>query len=1020
MIRRIIGAVIWTLLATGPASGEWLELETGNHRIYFESEMAEYALAVSGAIRQMGPGVADNYEFAPHDRTSWVLHDRAEFFNGGAYTLLNHIELYSTTDDFDLRGYHPWVENVATHEFAHITTITPGQRFPRWLGGLVIGGIEEFGKSARGVSMAKGGLSLVVFSESMPRWFTEGIAQYEAERAGFDSFDTHRRMLQRTAWSEGKLLSFDQMRSTIGKDYVGGEMVYNQGYSWMHFLVDNWGYESLYNVIRTYGDSTMTSFNRAIEKTYGLPVTELDRRWRGHVERQAISDINRQPWIFEGEPFDNRGKYNMRPSVSPDGQWLAYVSSGSAERRNDTLVITPVTAPSEQTAIAATTADRAAWSLDSTFLVATTGRDHRRGIRQTYELIKVDPLSGEYEYLTERARMRWPAIDPTSGRLYAAQRSPGGWNLVAMTVTGATVTDITRQTDLPWGWQIRDLTFAPDGTLYATLMHGTRADLMRMDPDSPATVDILDWPDSEERRPAAATTGTVWFSSDRSGIFQAYVLDTTNGTIEMRTGAIGGVVDAAPVAATMAVATVYHHGKFQLNWLPLTAVTHARPISDVNWATVTLPTRAAGSASSAAFRPAKFRLARPLIYPEFEYLFGEPLGGVILSLADERLNHSLQLEGLFGESIDVNLDYSYSRYGYTGLAPVVGFSASRFLGDLEFALPGIGQTRSPFTWDSMSVSTAYRPGDAWTLGSSVGASRIRFEDKIGLLGVGRSYDRLNRIDADLAAIYSRGSTRLRTDIDPRGLTLYLAAAGARSTVALPQIDSTGNAVLDPATGLLELGEQSNAYFRGLGDLFWARGGDHMAAELGLRVGWISRDVDVFDEFFLGGNVFSFRRGEFRSFSNLPGYDDFAISGEKLVLARAATRAMLATNLGAWGPFLFDALLVEFALEAGNAWPDAARFGQLAKRWFQGELAATAPRPSNISTAAYDPDYTGFLYDAVVDLRLKADIFNGIPWNSYVRVAYGFQDDERFNVDQNRFVRRDAVPVRIYFGLGTGF
>jgi len=208
--------------------------------------------------------------------------------------------------------------------------------------------------------------------------------------------------------------------------------------------------------------------------------------------------------------------------------------------------------------------------------------------------------------------------------------------------------------------------------------------------------------------------------------------------------------------------------------------------------------------------------------------------------------------------------------------------------------------------------------------------------------------------------------------------------------------------------------------------------------LAADVGWIDRDVEDVDEFFLGGNIFSLRRGEVRSFTNMPGYDDFSISGEKFMLYRAAVRYTAATDLGGIGPIQFDALVFELAAHAGNAWPHSTSFGDIFEGWLRGNIWADfVPRRGGLLTneqgpIALDeqgnalrisnaPVEPGLLFDSSFDIRLKTILFDAVPWNSFIRVARAWNTRTTKLGPQLDAVLNDEVPdIRVIFGLGTGF
>src|SRR3989338_356462 len=139
--------------------------------------------------------------------------------------------------------------------------------------------------------------------------------------------------------------------------------------------------------------------------------------------------------------------------------------------------------------------------------------------------------------------------------------------------------------------------------------------------------------------------------------------------------------------------------------------------------------------------------------------------------------------------------------------------------------------------------------------------------------------------------------------------------------------------------------------------------------------------------------------------SFPGYDGYSIIGETRALAELNYNFPLATDLRYSGSiFYLDDIYGTIFTHAGNAWD----YGKLS---------------NNDQTFSFDPA-TGekikvreksplLLFDAGLELRMKAFIFHYTPWFSFVTVAYGFYNQYNYGF-------RDEYPVRIYAGLGSGF
>ena len=79
-----------------------------------------------------------------------------------------------------------------------------------------------------------------------------------------------------------------------------------------------------------------------------------------------------------------------------------------------------------------------------------------------------------------------------------------------------------------------------------------------------------------------------------------------------------------------------------------------------------------------------------------------------------------------------------------------------------------------------------------------------------------------------------------------------------------------------------------------------------------------------------------------------------------------------------------------------------------------------------------PNY--LLYDAGAEVRISSTLFNRIPWNSFVRVAYGFNEIRGYgDVNGDNVIttadnglgdslsnETEKPGPRVYVGIGTGW
>jgi hypothetical protein len=139
-----------------------------------------------------------------------------------------------------------------------------------------------------------------------------------------------------------------------------------------------------------------------------------------------------------------------------------------------------------------------------------------------------------------------------------------------------------------------------------------------------------------------------------------------------------------------------------------------------------------------------------------------------------------------------------------------------------------------------------------------------------------------------------------------------------------------------------------------------------------------------------------------------------------------------------GPFYFYDLTAQVMGSAGNLWsfqaPDSEvdfyrnEFGERVAR----DVSSIRREIPFVDVAYKNGNY--MLFDAGGELRLSGVLMNNLPWNSFVRMVYGFNEikgygdvdgddiqDTTDNAIGDELSNETEKPgVRVYVGLGTGW
>ena len=207
----------------------------------------------------------------------------------------------------------------------------------------------------------------------------------------------------------------------------------------------------------------------------------------------------------------------------------------------------------------------------------------------------------------------------------------------------------------------------------------------------------------------------------------------------------------------------------------------------------------------------------------------------------------------------------------------------------------------------------------------------------------------------------------------------------------------------------------------------------------VQVGIVDRNVDVNDEFRAGGvHPYYTGYGSIQPNTQFAGYPFYSLSGETMAILNLAYRFPLKQHeFMRVGPFFFYGLHGQISGTAGNLWSynideDAEYYAGL-----YGDRVAYDPDDVRREIPFIDEAHKNgnyMLYDVSAEVRLTSVIFHGIPWDSFFRLAYGFNEIRGYGdvdgddiIDTNDSAIGDELSnetelpgLRVYIGLGTGW
>lgn len=300
-LAAIAGFALATLSAVAPARAvsdpelDWWTYETAHFRVHYPRHLEPVAARVAALAESVRGRVSHALGHAPRDLTEIVLTDDTDSANGSATSLpYNVIRLFVTAPDdlSPLGDYDDWMLDLVTHEYAHIAHTDNISGVPRVINAIL-------GKT-------------ISPNQAQPRWLVEGlavVAESEHSSAGrmrSSLFD----MYLRADVLDDRLASIDQFSSNAYR-WPQGNLWYLYGSRFLGWIGEVYGKDTLRAVSADYGASVVPwGINRAIRRVTGRTYVELYESFTEHLRRlygAQMREVEKRG-LREGVRIDARGR----------------------------------------------------------------------------------------------------------------------------------------------------------------------------------------------------------------------------------------------------------------------------------------------------------------------------------------------------------------------------------------------------------------------------------------------------------------------------------------------------------------------------------------------------------------------------------------------------------------------------------------------------------------------------------------------------------------------------------------
>lgn len=532
----------------------WRTIETEHFRIAYHEELESLALKLSRISEQVYSELTPLLQYKTDVKTEIMLTDHVDQPNGWANVYpYNHMVLYAVPPDRKsvLNDYDDWLRLLFVHEETHIIQLDTKSGLPAAIN-LIFGG-------------------LVHPNQYMPTWYTEGIGVFNESRftaGGRARSSMFEMFLRADAW-EGEFLEIDQIQGGISR-WPRGHISYLYGSKFLQYLGDKYGEETFAALGYLYGQRIIPlALNTVLKKVTDDDFIRLYEEWKlqmiertaGDVRRLEVLGLTQLHYVTDG------GENHDYPALFPTGDRILYYHDDAKPYRRGWAEL-DIETGEHHVLLEATDDGGAAIAPDGRRIVTAqlsyTDQDFHH-----FDLYLHDLDNDETRRLTEGVRAREPAFAPDGRRLAFVQYTPGASHLMIMDIDRDTAWEPFPQETFD---QVFSPTWSPDGRFLAftAWRFNSFKDIYLYDLENnrltPITTDRY-----QDLSPAWSSDGRkLFWSNDRTGIYNIYSFDLETGFIHQLSNVVGGLFSplATPDGKRLYVASYRSHG-FDLAWIDL-------------------------------------------------------------------------------------------------------------------------------------------------------------------------------------------------------------------------------------------------------------------------------------------------------------------------------------------------------------------------------------------------------------------------------------------------------------------
>lgn len=481
----------------------WQTAETEHFKITIPDHLSEMDAKIAAIAEESYRALSGNLGVEFEDKIRMYFSDVDEINNGFAVPIGNgYTHIWVNVNDYAelMTGSDKWLRKVIAHEIAHI-----------------------FHYKATQTNL---GFWNYIIGDPTPRFWTEGLAQYQTEKWDSQRGDRWLRMA-----------IFDNLPDyNDNQSYYNPRLLYASGNSQMRYFAETYGDSTLADLLSQretwIGSLKYYDSKKAIKKTIGKSTSEFYDEWLKHINiyyHTLASQMGRVDSLGV-EPEALPGQYFFDLQYSPDQSKIAVLSNPSLQRPvRQLLIVQNDTTRNTKIAAEGNIRNGIDWSPDGTSLVYSR-RTRGRHSSLVNDLFLLDPDSGKEKRLTHTRRARFPVFSPSGKEIAYIVNENGTGNIFIRNLENNRERRVTRyQQDiqlihLKWNRERNELVFQrfeEDGERH----------LVVLDTDS-GRERILDVGAFDNRIPVISPNGDrIAFTSLRDEVPNVFIYDLESDSV---------------------------------------------------------------------------------------------------------------------------------------------------------------------------------------------------------------------------------------------------------------------------------------------------------------------------------------------------------------------------------------------------------------------------------------------------------------------------------------------------------